>query len=99
MSVSCLLPMCHIIKWLVLVLMFVFAGMDNSVGGLCAVGCGGGSYSRGGCGYSSLGILALQDVSAMSMPLSLICKFLLVFVYNGYVGIYDNDCKCCCCLW
>ena len=82
-----------------LVLMFVFAGIGISVGGLCAVGCGGDSESRGGCNYSIWGIMALQDVSAMSMPLSLICKFLLVFVYNGYVGVYDNDCKCCCCLW
>ena len=61
--------MSHIIKWLGLVLMFVFAGIGISVGGLCAVGCGGDSYSRGGCGYSIWGILALQDVSAMSIAL------------------------------
>ena len=61
--------MSHPIKWLVLVLMFVFTGFGISVGGLCARGCGGGSYSRGGCGYSILGILALQDASTMSIAL------------------------------
>ena len=61
--------MSHPIKWLVLVLMFVFTGFGISVGGLCAVGCVGGSYSSGVCCYSILGILALQYVSAMSIAL------------------------------
>ena len=44
-----LLPLSHIIKWLVLVFMFIFARIGISVFGLCAFGCGGDSYSRSGC--------------------------------------------------
>ena len=33
-------------------LIFIFAGIGISVCGHCAVGCGGDSDSRSGCGFS-----------------------------------------------
>ena len=45
-----LLHMSHIMKWLVLVFLFLFAGIGISVCGVCVVGCGGDRDSRAGCG-------------------------------------------------
>ena len=47
-----LLLLSHIIKWLVLVWLFKFAGIGISGFGLCAVDCGGDSDSRSGYGFS-----------------------------------------------
>ena len=42
--------MSNIIKWMVLVLLFLFAGIGISVCGVCVGGFGGDSDPRGGCG-------------------------------------------------